>query len=182
MRRIRSGVIGAALGVAVVLGGCTSGSTAAPAPSATTGSSTSPGRAATAGSAKTTGATGSPKAGSSAAKAPTSTIKPLPAATVQHALPTKLKDTPALRTSILLTGCEKAAGGWQATGTAKNSGSAKATYQVVVFFTDKYSRVIDSSTTNFTVSAGTTDKWSASKNFTPPAGVQCVLRAVRKTA
>ena len=100
---------------------------------------------------------------------------------MQHAVPTKIKDTPALRTSILLTGCDKASGGWQAKGTAKNTGSAKATYQVVVFFTDRYSRVVDSATTDFTVAAGKTADWVAHQKFTPPTGVKCVLRGVSKT-
>ena len=165
MRTIRSGVIVAGLGVAVLLGGCTSASTAAPSPSSTAGSSST---STSVGTVKTT------------TSAPTSTIKPLPAATVQHTLPTKIKDTPALRTTILLTGCEKAAGGWKATGTAKNTGSGPATYDVVVFFTDKYSRVVDSATTKFTVAGGRSATWAAAQKFTPPDGVKCVLRGVSK--
>ena len=102
----------------------------------------------------------------------------LPAVKLQHPLPKDLKDTPALRTSVLLTGCEKASGGWQATGTAKTASGKAADYRVVVFFTDQYSRIVDSASVTVKVPAGKTGTWTAPQKFTPPAGVKCVLRAI----
>ncbi|WP_158277225.1 hypothetical protein [Serinibacter arcticus] len=109
-----------------------------------------------------------------ATEAPTA----LPPAEVQNELPTDLPDDPALRTSVLLTGCGEAEGGWQGTGTAANPGGEDLGYQIIVFFTDAYSRAVDSSTITVEVPAGETVEWSAAKEFAPPEGTQCVLRAV----
>ncbi|MET3806016.1 hypothetical protein ABIB25_003024 [Nakamurella sp. UYEF19] len=137
------------------------------------GASTSPGRKSAAAGTTATVKSAVPKV----------TVTPLPAAAPQHSIPkdSQIKDTPALRTSILLTGCSRSASGWEATGTAKNSAAGASTFRVLVFFTDKYSRVIDSATTEVVVKAGQTHGWTARQKFKPPAGTQCVLRAVRKT-
>lgn len=104
----------------------------------------------------------------------------LPPVSPQHPIPAadELTDDPSLRTSILLTGCEAAENGWQGRGTAANSGEAEATFRVVVFFTDAYSRVVDSSTVDVVVPGGGSAEWTAAQEFTAPEGVQCVLRAV----
>lgn len=142
--------------------GCTSTPDAAPEPSAES-------------SAVESGAV-DPTAVESSAERPTA----LPPVSPQHPIPgtDELADDPALRTSILLTGCEAAENGWQGRGTAANSGAEDATYKVVVFFTDPYSRVVDSSSIEVAVPAGGTVDWAAAQQFTAPEGVQCVLRAV----
>ena len=135
----------------------------------------------TAGSTSGSKATGSKAAGTKSSATKVS-VTPIPAVTTQHKIPddAQLKDTPALRTTILLTGCAKADDGWAATGTAKNTDAKDASYRVTVFFTDKYSRVIDFAATTVAVKAGKTADWKTVQKFEPPAGTKCVLRAVSK--
>lgn len=93
-----------------------------------------------------------------------------------------IPDNPDLRESVLLTGCDASDGGWAATGTAENPGSAAVTYQVVVIFTDAQSRGVTSSTVQIPVEAGATADWTAAASFDPPEGTQCVLAGVADTA
>lgn len=100
----------------------------------------------------------------------------------QHPIPSdnQIVEVPALRKTIALTGCSAADGGWSGTGTAQNPDSKDETYRILVFFTDKYSRTIDSATTQVKVGAGKTANWTATAKFSPPAGTQCVLRGLSK--
>jgi hypothetical protein len=105
--------------------------------------------------------------------APTSPQHPIPA-------DNQIVEVPALRKTILMTGCKAADGGWSGTGTAKNADKAEETYKILVFFTDKYSRTIDSATTTVKVAAGQTANWTAKTSFKAPQGTQCVLRGLSK--
>ncbi|MTD16652.1 hypothetical protein GIS00_22200 [Nakamurella sp. YIM 132087] len=165
----------AALGLAAaaVLTACTT-STAGPAPTPLTTASSSGGSGTTTPTSSSSTTTGGSDATSS------SKVTPIPPVTAQHEIPADkdIDDTPELRLSVLLTGCGKTDGGWRALGTAANPGRSAADYTILVFFTDKYSRVVDSAETTVKVEPGAKKSWQAAQKFEPPAGTQCVLRAV----
>ena len=197
--RLRT-ALGTTLSACLILGAaaCSSATTAQPGPVSTAAGTATAGTLAAATSTPSTpspagtstgkSAPGRSTSGAASTAAPTPTssssaLKPLPVATAQHAIPkdSAIKDTPSLRTAVLLTGCQKSASGWSAGGTAKNAAATAATFTVLVFFTDRYSRVIDSATTSISVRPKSTGSWTAEQKFDPPAGTQCVLRAVRKS-
>lgn len=140
----------------LALGGCT-GSSGGP--------STGPTTPAPASSTSTTPSIESPVA------APTRAQASIPAAG-------SIVEQPALRRVVRLTGCSSATDGWKATGAARNPGDSPTTYRLLVFFTDKYSRVIDYARTSVHVGPGASSAWTAEASFDPPAGTQCVLRGL----
>ena len=108
---------------------------------------------------------------------------PMPTTPPQHPLPAEkeIVDTPGLRADVTMTRCRATTTGWSADGTAKNTGTRTATYHVLVFFTDSYGRAVDSAATDVEVAAGKSGKWIAARDFDPPAGTKCVLRAVSRS-
>lgn len=82
------------------------------------------------------------------------------------------------RKSVVVTKCAAADGGWTAGGTAKNAGTADATYAITIFFTNDHATVEDYATASVTVKAGQTQDWSATKKFTAVTPTNCVLRGV----
>jgi hypothetical protein len=84
----------------------------------------------------------------------------------------------AKRKSVVITKCAAATGGWSASGTANNTGTADATYAITIFFTNAHSTVEDYATTSVTVKAGQTQNWSTTKQFAATTPTNCVLRGV----
>jgi hypothetical protein len=82
------------------------------------------------------------------------------------------------RKAIVVSKCSAADGGWQAAGTANNTGTAAETFAITIFFTNSHATVEDYATTNVTVKAGQTANWTATKKFTATAPTNCVLRGV----
>ncbi len=82
------------------------------------------------------------------------------------------------RKSITITKCAAADGGWAASGTAANTGTADVSYDITVFFTNAHATVEDFATTSVTVKAGKTQPWTATKKFTATDPTNCVLRGV----
>ncbi len=99
---------------------------------------------------------------------------------VQGAIPAaaSINGDPKLRNDVTMTGCEKTATGWQASGSAKDSTASPRTLAIVVIFTDAQARAITSAKTTVATTPGATAQWSAAADFTAPAGTKCVLAGV----
>jgi hypothetical protein len=121
------------------------------------------------------GGAGNPSASAAPSSAP---AKSLPKGVKPAQIPTKVANDPADRKNVVMTTCEAAKGGWQASGTATNPGKDDADYEITVFFTTTAATTIDSARTDVSVKAGETVKWSAKKEFTAPKEMLCVLRGV----
>ena len=74
--------------------------------------------------------------------------------------------------------CRSQAGGWEATGSIKNSGSTPRDYRVTVFFTNDRSMVLASGETSLTLGVGEKGSWKVSARFPAPAHVLCALVGV----
>lgn len=109
-----------------------------------------------------------------------STLTPVPEVTPAQELPdpAAYQDTPALRDLVLVTGYDATDAGWAATGTAANPGTETATYGVLVYFTDSYSRGVAASEIEIEVGPGETVDWTAAQDVWGEDGTLCVLRAV----
>ena len=77
-----------------------------------------------------------------------------------------------------ITKCAAVDGGWSASGTAKNPGTADATYAITIFFTDAHATVQDFATASVTVKPGQTRDWTAAKKFAAATPTNCVFRGV----
>lgn len=96
----------------------------------------------------------------------------------QHPLPSAIPNNPRLRHSITITGCSAIPGGWKASGTAVNTGSAPISYKITIFFTTPHSTVIDYADTSVTVAPGKKGTWTAQQKFATVPGMICALRGV----
>jgi len=102
-----------------------------------------------------------------------------PSPVVQHPLPSgTIPNVVTKRKAIAISGCSAVSGGWQVEGSASNSGTARQTFEITIFFTTASATVLDFARTTVTVEAGRTQKWYASANFTAPRDTVCVLRGV----
>lgn len=182
----RKKTVAAMLAGGLLLAGCTSTSTAAPA--TTTAAASSAGAAAT-GTPATSGTVksgaGTAKSGSGTAKASpgksgTTTAAPgLPkGVTAASSIPTSAPNNVKLRANVAMTSCKSVGGGWAATGTASNPGKKDIDYTITVFFTTTTATVINSTQTHLTVKPGEKKTWTATKKFTTPAKMLCVLRGI----
>lgn len=111
----------------------------------------------------------------SATAAPASS---LPKGVTPAPIPTKVANDPGDRKNVVLTTCEAAEGGWQASGTATNPTKSAVEFRVTVFFTTTSATTIDSARTDVEVKPGETVKWTAKKEFAAPKEMLCVLRGV----
>jgi hypothetical protein len=93
-------------------------------------------------------------------------------------VPTDVPNTPDLRKNVTLAGCEKADGGWQASGTATNPGSDPVDYTVTVFFTTDKGTVLGTADTKVRVDPGEKKNWDVTAQLTPAPRTTCVLRGV----
>ena len=114
---------------------------------------------------------------SSAASSTTSTS---PGALAQNSLPpaSSIVNNIDKRKAIVVTKCSATDGGWQAVGTANNTGSADESFAITIFFTNDHATVEDYATTSVTVKAGKSVDWTAVKKFTASNPTNCVLRGV----
>jgi hypothetical protein len=114
---------------------------------------------------------------SSAASSTTSTS---PGALAQNSLPpaSSIVNNIDKRKAIVVTKCSAADGGWQAVGTANNTGTADESFAITIFFTNDHATVEDYATTSVTVKAGKSVDWTAVKKFTASNPTNCVLRGV----
>ncbi len=155
--RTTRGVLGGALAAGLLLAtACSSGSNPAPTVSGSTSNPASSGSTATLG--------------------PSGALPP--GVTPQPSIPASVPNDVDKRKSVQITGCKSAPGGWQAIGSAKNSGSSDETYDITVFFTTTGSTVIATAQTSVTVGAGKSENWTASAEFTAADTMLCVLRGV----
>ena len=119
-----------------------------------------------------------PAAPSKAAASSAAPARTLPKGVKPAPIPTKVANDPADRKNVVMTTCQAAKGGWQASGTATNPTKEDADYQITVFFTTTAATTIDSARTGVSVKAGDTVKWSAKREFAAPKEMLCVLRGV----
>ncbi len=82
------------------------------------------------------------------------------------------------RKAVTVAKCAATADGWGASGTAKNSGTADATYAITIFFTNDHATVEDYATATVTAKAGASADWTAAKKFAATTPTNCVLRGV----
>ena len=118
-------------------------------------------------------------AGKSSA-APSSSAASGAGAVTQNTLPaaTSIVNDTDKRKAITVAKCAASDGGWTASGTAKNAGTADATYNLTIFFTNEHATVEDFATASVTVKPGATGDWTATKKFTATTPTNCVLRGV----
>ncbi len=100
------------------------------------------------------------------------------AALVQHALPKRITNQPAVRKSVVQTSCSAIASGWSASGTAKNSTATTRTYRIVVYFTTVHATTLDFARTSVRVAPGHTAKWTASKKFAAQKQMLCPMPGI----
>ena len=93
-------------------------------------------------------------------------------------VPTAVPNTPALRKNVTLAACEKADGGWKASGTATNPGGDAVDYTVTVFFTTDKGTVLGTADTTLTIAPGEKKPWNVTAKLTPAPTTTCVLRGV----
>lgn len=119
--------------------------------------------------------------GEDPAPSPTASVAAptLPSGVVQPtALPSNPPDDPMLRENVTIGTCEAGDGGWTASGVAKNPGKEDVEFTITIFFTTESATVLESAQQKVKVKAGGEEKWTATKKFTAPPVVKCVLRAV----
>ena len=66
----------------------------------------------------------------------------------------------------------------RATGTAVNPGTTPISYAITSYFSTQHATVIDYATTTINVAPRHSQQWAATKAFTPPGPMLCVLRGV----
>jgi hypothetical protein len=93
-------------------------------------------------------------------------------------VPTDVPNAPELRGHVKIDSCAQAKGGWEATGTASNPGSATVDYSVTIFFTTDRGTVIGTGRARTRVPGGKTGRWSVSVPLTAASGTRCILRRV----
>lgn len=125
---------------------------------------------------------GSPNPTSSTTKGTASTSSELPASAAK--VPTSVANDPKIRKQVVLNqkDCTAMPGGWQAGGTATNSGTGPTTFSITVFFTTTHATVLSYAQTKVRVDAGKSQKWSLESKFAAPKSVLCVLRGVATTS
>jgi len=96
----------------------------------------------------------------------------------QNPIPTSVANVDTKRKDVVLTGCAAIPGGWSASGSALNPTKSTLTYKITVFFTTTAATDIDYAVTTVTVKPGVTQHWTASKVFSAPASMLCVLTGV----
>jgi hypothetical protein len=128
----------------------------------------------TSGSSKPTSSTSNSKVGSGSVSA-TPTIVYTPASS----LPPAGGNVVAKYRQVTAGKCEAISGGWQLSGTVTNSTSATDTYDILVYFTDDHATVLDSASVSVTAAAGATESFTASKKFTTPPTMRCVIVSVK---
>ncbi len=114
---------------------------------------------------------------SSSTSGSTTTTAKAPATTTTTS-PVPIHNNAAIRTQAVITACTAAPGGWQASGTATNPGTASYHYKLTVYFTSAQATVLGSGQTSVTVAAKSTGKWKVTATFPAPTGVKCVLVGV----
>jgi hypothetical protein len=124
------------------------------------------------------GCVSTPKAGPAASASSSVAIPGLPAGVVPAAIPTDVPNSVEARSSVAMTSCEAAPGGWAAAGTVTNSGKTAVDYTITVFFTTTKATVIDSAQTKVSVDPGSKKSWTATKKFGAASQMLCVLRGV----
>ncbi len=148
-----TGAVGLAVS-AVLVAGCTSGS------------SKSKNSVATSTSAVTGGKT---TAKGKKTAAPTFSAAPLPK---------KLTNQPSVRKYVTQTKCAAVAGGWGAAGTARNPARTARTYHITVYFTTTKATTLNYAVTAVKVAPGKTSPWRASKKFKAPSQMLCPMVAI----
>ena len=105
-------------------------------------------------------------------------IPGLPAGVAPAPIPTDVPNAVEARSTVVMTSCKAAPGGWQASGTVSNPGTTTVDYTITVFFTTAKATVIDSAQTKVSVDPGAKKSWSAIKKFGAASQMLCVLRGV----
>lgn len=111
---------------------------------------------------------------------PSPVVSHTPAAFSQHPLPPEksIINSVTRRKQVEISDCSAVAGGWGASGTAKNPEGEKTTYEITIFFTTSSATVLNFARTSVSVEPGQTAKWTASAKFATPKDTRCVLRGV----
>jgi hypothetical protein len=93
-------------------------------------------------------------------------------------VPTSVPNEVALRADVGMSSCAPHAGGWMATGSARNPRTKATTYKITVFFTSSRATVIGTARASVRVPPGGNRRWTASSAFHPAKPTLCVLRGV----
>jgi hypothetical protein len=84
-----------------------------------------------------------------------------------------------LRPYVAIESCASTAGGWTASGSARNPGRVPTAYRITIFFTSSQATVEGFGDTIASIPAGKSAHWSVtSKIPAPDPHSQCVLRGV----
>jgi len=93
-------------------------------------------------------------------------------------VPAAVPNKTALRADVAMSSCSPHAGGWMASGSARNPRKKATTYKITVFFTSNQATVIGTARTSVRVPPGGTEHWTATSKFHPAKPTLCVLRGV----
>ena len=125
------------------------------------------------------GCTASPEPRATPSPSAAADVNGLPAGVQQATeVPTAVPNTPELRRAVTVSSCEKAAGGWKATGTAKNTTDAPVELTVTIFFTSDKGTVLGTGDTKVAVEPQAETRWTVASKLTPTPKTLCVLRGV----
>lgn len=126
-----------------------------------------------------TGCTSNSSTPSDATARPAVSVPGLPPGVQQDQnVPADVPNNSTDRPKVQVAKCEAVAGGWSASGTAKNTDSAPKDYVITIFFTTDHGTVIGHGSTTVKVPAGGQNNWSVVTKLTPVPNALCVLRGV----
>ena len=182
-RSVRTMVAASTLVAGVLLTAACSSSSPTPLPSSSSsatasGSTTAAAPISTASASGGTSASGPAHASTTAKSTATSIPGQLPAGVTPGKIPTSVANNVDARKGVAITKCAATEDGWQAVGTAENSGKSAREFKITIFFTTTSATVINSTTTSVKIDAGKTAKWTASGKFKAASEMRCVLRGV----
>lgn len=100
---------------------------------------------------------------------------------VQGKLPDKITNSVKIRQFVTQTKCAAIAGGWSASGTAKNPTAAIRTYKITVFFTTTKATTLNFAIATVKVAPAKTGTWTASKKFPAQKQMLCPMPGISAT-
>jgi hypothetical protein len=94
-------------------------------------------------------------------------------------LPKSVPNVPKLRTDATATGCQSVAGGWEASGTIRNTSKTSQKFRITEYFaTTTGGTVLAFAQDSVTVKGSSQADWVAKAHFTAPRTVECILVGV----
>jgi hypothetical protein len=125
--------------------------------------------------------TGQGSAAGGSVTVPTQSAPPAPTRAPtysQYPVPTTVANDAGKHKQVQIDSCSSSGNSAAATGTVHNTGPAKASYDITVFFTSPAATAVNYATTTVKVDGGATMKFVAERSFAAPDAVLCVLAGV----